>query len=135
MRATAAGGTSLSSTLSAPMRSPQAFKTLNSGSKREVTLKYNDGLNRLFESKANAVGGLFDTMQLEPEHQEGKRLFRDRVNISHPETMYPVETDKAVLASFIEPKSTLEYPDKTGIIYVKPPVVKAVKERHSFVHN
>jgi hypothetical protein len=74
-------------------------------------------------------------MQTEPEKQDGKRLFRDRVNISNADAMYPVETDRAVLASYIEPRSAMEYPDKTGIIYVPPPVVKAVKERHSFVHN
>jgi hypothetical protein len=37
-------------------------------------------------------------MQIEPDHNEGKRLFRDRVNISDPENMHPVEKDKELLA-------------------------------------
>ena len=62
MRATAAGGTSLHSAQSAPMRSPRVLNPLNAASRREVTLKYNDGVNRLFENKANAKDGLFNTM-------------------------------------------------------------------------
>ena len=103
--------------------------------KREVSLKQNDGLNRLYERMGNAEGNLFDTMMQETDAIGGKRLFRDRVNISDDGNMYPVEKDLSVLKTINESKMNLDYADKSKIIYEAPPVVKTFKDRHSFVHN
>ena len=103
--------------------------------KREVALKHNDGLNRLYEKQANADGNLFSTMMQEGDHIGGKRLFKDRVNISDAGNMHPIETDLQILRTINEPKSNLDYGDKSKIIYEPPPVVKSYKDRHSFVHN
>jgi hypothetical protein len=103
--------------------------------KREISHNNNEELNRLYESKANADGNLFDTMMQETDPIGGKRLFRDRVNISDAGNMHPVETDISVLRNMNEPKSNLDYADKSKIIYEAPPVVKTFKDRHSFVHN
>jgi hypothetical protein len=39
-------------------------------------------------------------MNDEPAHNDGKRLFRDRVNISNPEDLHPVEHNQQVLTGY-----------------------------------
>ena len=49
--------------------------------------------------------------------------------------MHPVETDPSVLREFNQPKGSIDYGDKSKIVYEAPPVTKKFKDRHSFVHN
>ena len=115
--------------------SAQRSPTLAKAMKREVSLKHNEGLNRLYEQKANAESNIFETMMQETDPFGGKKLFKEQVNISDAANMHSVETDLSVLRGYNEPKHGIDYADKSKIIYEPPPVVKNFKERHSFVHN
>ena len=93
VRNTAATGGNLKSVLSAPNRSPNTLSP-RQGLKQDVThTQYNERLNDLFNKNANAQEDIFNTMQHEPAHHEGKKLFRDRVNISNLEDLHAVEKD------------------------------------------
>ena len=50
-----------------------------------------DKLDALMASKMNAEGGLFNSISNIKTPPEGKRLFKDRVNISDAANMHEVE--------------------------------------------
>jgi hypothetical protein len=49
--------------------------------------------------------------------KDGKRLFKDRVNISNPENMHDIERNPETLALYNQNKMQMDYPDKSNVVY------------------
>ena len=54
----------------------------------EVTTKGNAGLEKIYETKANAETNIFEKMTQQEAHKDGKRLFVGIGNVSDPHNMH-----------------------------------------------
>ena len=105
--------------------------------------------SKIWFKEHDMIKGFYDTVIKVPyeegilgnmNHQDlntnhkGKKAFNELVNKSNARNMYPTVKQSELKELFIK-RQQEDFPDKTNVEYVPPPVIKDFQTRTSFVHN
>lgn len=93
----------------------------------------------MYENQINSTHkAMMDNMQQQldiKDIKEGKRLFKDKTNMSSNANMYPVLSTEDGAGELFHRRATNDFRDKSKDVYVAPPVSKTFEVKDNFVHN